>query len=88
MKKFLSLVKTNAVRITAAAGSAALGLVASSAKAATLDADVQAVASTTQNYLKDQFTAALVYVIPAVLGLFVLFWIFKFVKRKMSGAAH
>lgn len=62
-------------------------VMAGMAKAA-LDADVQDVASTTQVYLKDQFKSVLVYIIPAILAVYVIFWAFKFVKRKMSSVAH
>jgi len=89
MKKIISYVKQNSHKIATGIAAVAMGaVIASPALADTLDPDIQSVASTTQNYLKGQFTAALVYIIPAVLGLFVLFWVFKFVKRKMPGAAH
>jgi len=89
MNKIITYAKSNILKISGTIASTAVMLAYSfAAKAATLDSDVQDVASTTQNYLKGQFSAALIYIIPAVLALFVLFWVFKFVKRKMSGAAH
>lgn len=57
------------------------------AKAA-LDADVQAVASTTNSTLKTGFTDLLLYIVPSTLTVFLIFWAFKFVKRQLRGAAH
>ena len=89
-EKIKKLVSRTQLKVAAAVGviTGAIAIATPFAMAATLDSDVQDVASTTQNYLKGQFSAALVYIIPAVLALFVLFWVFKFVKSKMKSAAH
>jgi len=55
---------------------------------ATLDANNTNIASTTINTLTSTFTDYLLYVIPGVLVIFLIFWGFKFVLRWMRKFAH
>jgi len=55
---------------------------------ASLDTNNTNIASTTINTLTTTFTDYLLYVIPGVLVIFLMFWGFKFVVRWMRKFAH
>jgi len=89
MTKVKNFVLSKYAKYAGAASLVVAGLVSAfGASAYTLDSSVQDVASTTQNYLLAQFVATLVYVLPTMLLVFVIFWAVRFVWRKIKSQAH